>query len=286
MPSPRFALAAALVVLVAAACAQAPGRISAITPVPTYAQSPGRFVWVDLVTHDLAGAQAFYGELFGWSFDADSDGDGYVRVLHQGFPIAGMVDVRRPKGWQRESGWVASLSVSDVDAAAAAANEAGGAVERPPRNVPVRGRMALVSDPAGAHLLLLRAAGGDPPNSEPPPGRFLWNELWTQDVEGAATFYRRVAGYEIESIQLGESPYAVWKRGGVPRAGLIEAPPEVDAQWLPYVRVEDPEQTADRAAELGARVVLRDDDSAIFVDPTGAPLGVQAWSDRNEETQP
>src|SRR5258705_4371031 len=29
---------------------------------------PGKFVWADLVTDDLAAAQNFYGRLFGWTF--------------------------------------------------------------------------------------------------------------------------------------------------------------------------------------------------------------------------
>ena len=47
---------------------------------------PGKFVWQDLVTQDVAEARAFYGALFGWTF---REGDRYIQVLHEGEPIGG-----------------------------------------------------------------------------------------------------------------------------------------------------------------------------------------------------
>jgi predicted enzyme related to lactoylglutathione lyase len=260
------------------ACASGPPlRIAPVSDPPTQLLQPGRFVWVDLVTHDVAGAKAFYGALFGWSFDGDERG--YVRVLADGRPIAGIVDVERPEGWERETGWIGSLSVEDVDRAARIVAERGGAVERGPLDAEGRGRMALVRDPAGAHLLLLRSASGDPPDGLAPPRRFLWRELWTRDVEEALGFYAALAGYQARALDRGGRSYRVLAVQGVPRAGVVEAPPEVDPQWLPYVRVEDAAQIAERATALGARVVHRDERAAILIDPTGAPIGVQAWSE-------
>jgi predicted enzyme related to lactoylglutathione lyase len=161
--------------------------------------------------------------------------------------------------------------------------ERGGDVERGPRDVPERGRLALVSDPDDAVLLLVRASGGDPPDVEPPVGDWLWMELWTHEVESAIGFYSELAGYESETVGLDGKPYRVLKRGGVPRAGVEEAPKEVHSLWLPYVRVEDAAGTAARAETLGARVVLQDDDTAILVDPTGAAIGVHVRSGRSAE---
>jgi len=178
---------------------------------------------------------------------------------------------------------VANLSVADVDRAAALVAERGGDVERGPKDVPERGRLALVSDPDGAVLLLIRASGGDPPDEEPPVGRWLWRELWTHEVESAIGFYSELAGYESETVDLDGQPYHVLKRGDVPRAGVMEAPEEIHSLWLPYVRVEDAAAVASRAETLGARVVLQDDDAAILIDPTGAAIGVHTWSGRSAE---
>ena len=279
----RVGVVAALWLALGGACASAPTppRISPVTELPTGRVQAGKFVWVDLVTHDVAAAKSFYAALFGWTFDGTDDG--YVRVLVDGTPIAGIVDIRRPEGWERESGWVGNLSVADVDRAAEVVALHGGVVERGPLEAPARGRIALVRDPDGAHLLLVRASSGDPLDEEPLLHRFFWRELWTHDVSGAISFYTAFAGYESETIDFRNQAYRVLRTGGVPRAGVLEAPPEVDTQWLPYVRVEDPVAVAARASELGARVVLQDEDAAILVDPTGAPIGVQSWSGREAD---
>jgi len=261
-----------------AACASTSlPRIPPVTEEPTQLLKLGKFVWVDLVTQDVEESKSFYGALFGWTFLA---GDRYTQVLHNGTPIAGIVRAEDP---ERGSEWVGNLSVADVDSAAALVSERDGVIEREPVDAPERGRLAVVSDPEGALLLLLRASGGDPPDAEPLVGSWLWRELWTHDVDSAAAFYAALAGYEYETVEFRGRPYHVLKQGGVPRAGVVDAPPEVHPLWLPYVRVEDPEDTAARAATLGARIVMQGEHAAILVDPTGAPIGIQAWSSSDSE---
>jgi predicted enzyme related to lactoylglutathione lyase len=251
--------------------------IPPVTEEPTQLVKAGKFVWVDLVTQDVASAKSFYGAVFGWTF---LPGDRYTQVLHDGRPIAGIVRARDP---ERGSEWVGNLSVADVDRAAALVSERGGVIEREPVDAPERGRLALVSDPEGALLLLLRASGGDPPDAEPPVGTWLWRELWTHDVDSANGFYTALAGYEPETVEFRGRPYHVLKEGGVPRAGVVAAPPEVNPLWLPYVRVADPGDTAARAESLGARVVMQDEHGAILVDPAGAPIGIQAWGGSEDQ---
>ena len=86
------------------------------------------------------------------------------------------------------------------------------------------------------------------------------------------------------SVLLGQSQaYRVLRRGDIRRAGVLLAPDEVSAQWLPYVRVEDAAGTAARAVKLGAEVVSQDEDGAILIDPTGAAIGVQSWDGPREQ---
>jgi len=262
------------------ACASnAPPRLPPFTETPTQLVKEGKFVWQDLVTQDVAESRSFYGALFGWTFE---EGGRYTQVLHEGVPIAGMLAAADP---ERTSEWIGNLSVRDVDRAAALVAERGGVVERGPVDAPVRGRLALVSDPDGALVLLVRASGGDPPDGEPGHGQWLWRELWTQNVAAAASLYVELAGYEVETVEHDGLPYHVLKDGSVPRAGMLEAPPEVNPLWLPYVRVNDAGATAARAEALGARIVLQDEASAILVDPTGAPIGVQVWEPRQDPAE-
>lgn len=278
-------LALAASTALAAACAGPPAmaprfELPPLTAAAAQPVRPGAFVWVDLVTDDVAKAKAFYGKLFGWTFQ----GDDYVSVLHDGAPIAGMVPIARLG--EPRSEWVANLSVADVDQAAQVAREHGGEIQRGPVDAPHRGRLALLSDPAGAAVLLLRAGGGDPPDREPRVGDWLWRELWTHDPDASIDFYTKLVPWERENIQLDGNTYPILKIGDAPQAGLMAAPEDVDPLWLPYVRVEDVADTARRAEALGARVVLRDAHTSILVDPTGAAIGVQFWDASRVERTP
>lgn len=253
-------------------------EIPAVSAQPTGETHVGKFVWMDLVTTDVGRAQAFYGPLFGWTFAGDPAD--YVKVLHGDAVVAGMVP--RDAG-QQGSAWIGNLSVTDVDEAAAEVERRGGEIETGPVDAPHRGRLAFVRDPIGASVLLVRASGGDPPDALPPHGRFLWRELWTHDPQKAIGFYVDLVGYQQDMIRLDDQRYRVLKRDGVPRGGVMQAPPDVKPQWLAYVRVKDPTDAAQRAQALGARLVHQDEDAAILVDPTGAPFGVQRWDAKDAE---
>ena len=62
---------------------------------------PGRWIWADLVTSDVAAAADFYGKVFGWTYETyggDNDLDTYTLVLADKLPIGGMVfDARAMK---------------------------------------------------------------------------------------------------------------------------------------------------------------------------------------------
>jgi predicted enzyme related to lactoylglutathione lyase len=256
----------------ALACATTPTlSLPPIGGALTHRVDPGRFVWLDLVTPDVDSAQAFYGGLFGWTFEPASD---YITVLRAGNPIAGIVAREVAEG----SIWISSLSVDDVDRAAERVRRGGGAVRRGPLDAGERGRLALVTDPDGALLLLLRASGGDPPEVRPEPGDWLWRELWTHDVTEALAFYDALVGYQRRVVDFRGRAYTVLETAGEPRAGVAElVDAEVRSNWLPYVRVTDPDRTVARAEALGARVLVRDANAAILIDPNGAPLGIQRW---------
>jgi len=239
---------------------------------------PGKFVWIDLIARDVDVAKRFYGGLFGWTFDG---GDGYTQVLHGGSAIAGIVPERRSGG---RSEWVGNLSVADVDAGIETVKRLGGSLVSGPMDAPNRGRIALVEDSEGAHLLLVKTSDGDPVDGELKVGTWFWREMWTGKPQQAKRFYSEIAGYEIEDLPAGDRAYAVFKAGGRLRAGIVHAPPEVKPLWLPYVRVEDANAVADRAASLGARVVMRNERSAILVDPGGAPFGIQVWSGTSDKS--
>jgi hypothetical protein len=237
----------------------------------------GKFVWIDLLTEDVPAAAAFYEGLFGWRADPSQEDNTYYLFSKDGRPIGGMIAVDNQDRKAPESLWLLSLSVDDVDRSVAMVKERGGKLLEGPVDAAGRGRMALVSDPSGAPVMLLRAVGGDPEDAPAGTGEWLWTDLFTQNAARAGTFYSALAGYRTERIEVGEAQqYNVLKRDGRLRAGMVELQWEgLEDNWLPYFRVADIEPALQEAHRLGGSLILRAEDVAILADPTGAAFGIQ-----------
>ena len=265
-------------------CSSLGSTIPSITPSPTETYHVGKFVWFDLLTNDVPGTKRFYGELFGWEFTGQPMGESlYATITKDGTPIGSVIYLKRNDEKVSESRWVSYLSVPDVDRAAAHVRDGGGVVLKEPRDFPDRGRIAIVRDPQGAILALLRAKGGDPPDSDLAIGEWMWNELWTTDVDAAITFYKTLAGFKHETIDLpmGET-YRQLKLADRIRAGVVPIPSkDVKPNWLPYIAVSDISATIAHAKALGGKVLLEPDDTirdesvAVIADPSGAALAIQ-----------
>ncbi len=108
---------------------------------------PGGMAWEQLVSPDPAAAQAFYGAVFGWSFEAlpDMGEDFVVFKGSEPMPLGGLSG---PSG-DLPSGWGPAIAVQDADAAVAFATSNNGAVITPAHDTPY-GRMAVLADPGGA----------------------------------------------------------------------------------------------------------------------------------------
>ena len=252
-----------------------------LTPVaspPTGLHHQGKFVWYDLLTADVAAARGFYGELFGWSFREQGR---YTVILNNDQAIGGIVKVRPKDNKEHATRWLASLSVPDVDRAAAFVQESGGVIHEGPVDMKNRGRGVLVSDPQGAHVLLLHSLGGDPTDTEPPMGSWLWVELWSKTPEASVAFYEELGGY---SAVKGEKGYwFLWHDKW--RAGVRQIPFDgMEVRWTPTVRVTDTVLISERAKELGGRVLVKPREvsiggsAALIEDPVGGLLIVQCWS--------
>ncbi len=253
--------------------------LTAITDSPTNEHHLGQFVWFDLLTSDVPGAKAFYGALFGWSFEQEGR---YAMILNNGRRIAGILEVKPRAGEFAEPLWLGSVSVADVDKAAAYVREQGGEVLKGPLDMQNRGRGALVTDPQGAQLILLRARDGDPADDEPGTGDWVWNEIWSNEPHKTSRFYQELGGYE--SFKAAED-YEVLLSDDKWHAGIrYIAEDTFRTRWVPAVRVSDPEALLDKVEALGGVVWLRPDEppsngnTALISDNNGALLMIQRWS--------
>ncbi len=120
-------------------------------------QSAGVFVWDELGTQDVAGAEAFYGAVFGWkTTDAGEEYGGYKIFSIGETSVGGMMQMPDPS---MPSGWVPDVAVDDADATAAKAGELGGETLMGPMDVPNVGRIAYLRDPVGAVFGILKSSG-------------------------------------------------------------------------------------------------------------------------------
>ena len=249
-------------------------------------------MWRDLLTNTPAGSRKFYGELFGWEFERPGidvgigGDDAYMLIRHNGQLIGGMIDTNALGKTRNISQWVTMISVGDIDVAAASVAQGGGEILTPPKDLQHRGSLAVAEDPNGALFALIHTWDGDPEDREPQHNDFLWDELWTSDVEGATRSYSSVIGYEREdhAVKNSDRQYGVLKAAGKPRAGIIANPFEGERPvWVNYIRVEDPAAITARVESLGGRILADAQPRAIggtvaFVaGPSGAGIALQTW---------
>jgi predicted enzyme related to lactoylglutathione lyase len=252
---------------------------------PTAQYTPGRFVWGDLVTSDVAAAADFYGKVFGWTFETyggEEDRDTYTLALADGLPIGGIVfDQRAMKGKTPSARWVGLISVADVKASAAAVTAGGGAVVYAPVMLGQRGETAVFRDPEGTLFGVVRSANGDPLDFAGDVNEWYWVDLWTGDVDKATAFYRSVIGYDTAPIA-DDGPRSGVRllSGGFARAGIMQKrDAKVSSTWLPYLRVADIKAATAATKQAGGKVLLepvamQSATVAIVADPTGAPVGI------------
>ncbi len=283
-------MAALATTLLLSACASNDLSLPPVTQEADTSHRFGVFVWHELLTTDPDAAKRFYGGLFGWTFEdvPAADGETYTVIYHGDRPVGGIVDARSFGTTDNVSQWVPVLSISDVDAAAASTSAAGGRVFSGPVDVEGRGRIAVLGDPQGGVITVLRSATGDPRTDDLSPGGFVWNEFWSEDPAGALAFYSRLGGYNTErsEVRAGRVYYNL-AHATVAAAGVLETPVEgIGAGWVAYVGVRDVDESVARVEALGGKVIIDtvemvgNSDAAGIVDPSGAGLMLQTWPPR------
>lgn len=283
----KSAAIALATLLLLAACATQSINLPSITSAPTGERLPGKIIWRDLLTSDPSASQRFYAELFGWEFERS--GPAYTLIRHNGALIGGMVDTVALNNRRDISQWVALMSVEDIDAAVARFEVAGGEVIATPTDVGPRGTLAVVRDAEGALLGLLKTTDGDPADRKPAIGDFLWEELWTTDVDRATAFYEAVGGLQAtdwnsDADQDSGASYRVLRSADTPRIGIMPNPVDgLDPVWVSYLRVESPSAIAARVADLGGHVLAEAQprplggEVAVIAGPSGAGIALQTW---------
>ena len=241
----------------------------------TVATTVGKFVWHEQVSPDPKQAQAFYTELFGWGTDVFKPREvDYTMISsgghnHGGFGKA-MEGAPPPH-------WLSHVRVENLEETIEKAKSAGGKLAAGPFEMSEVGRVAIIGDPQGAFVSLYQ------PTTEAPTaeGVFVWDELGTNDVDGAQRFYEEVFGWTTSDMGPEYGGYRIFSREDTDVAGLMQLPDaSIPPHWQPYVAVDDPDATTAKATELGGSTLMEPMDVpkvgriAVLRDPQGAVFGI------------
>jgi uncharacterized protein len=113
-------------------------------------------------------------------------------------------------------------------------------------------------------------------------GQFVWYELTTPDVAAARKFYPAITGWGTKEF---DKDYTMWTTRGVPFAGIFRLGPEqrqrgIPPNWMPYVDVDNVDETSRKVNALGGKTVHGPQDIpnagrfAVVQDPQGATFGI------------
>ena len=251
----------------------------------------GKPCWFELDTTPgaLPAASAFYGKVFGWSVsDAGMPGFTYLLASHGGDMVAGLMQIPA-EAQGMPPNWMIYLDVDDCDAAAEKVALLGGAVHKPPADIPGTGRFAVVADPQGAVFGILQPRPMDP---QPPVEVGAWNqrkeshgnwiELMSTDPAAGFEFYAELFGWTKGSaVDMGEmGTYQLFAWNGSDIGGMMGLGQAPMPCWLAYFGVNGVDAALERIRDGGGAVVSGPHEVpggafiAVARDPQGAHFAV------------
>jgi uncharacterized protein len=129
------------------------------------------------------------------------------------------------------------------------------------------------------------------------PGRFVWHDLMTTDVERAKSFYAALLGWRYEIADMGgmgEYPMIYVGERGLGGIVALDAAAGVPSHWIAYVTVDDVGAAAARGDAAGGSTCVPPTPIpnvgrfAVITDPGAAVISpfVSASGDQPEEAMP
>jgi len=243
----------------------------------------GCFAWYELLTTDMAAAQAFYRHVVGWQAKDASAAFPYTFFCAGPTEVGGLMelppDARRMGATPRFVGYIA---VDDIDATVDRLRRLGGSVLVPPTDSNI-GRVAIVADPQTATFGLVGGLKRGEAAACPEPGQVGWHELLAADGQKAFAFYSELFGWQPAARENDRlDSYLLVSAGGRTIAGMFTKLARAPVPfWLYYIEVADIAVAVARVKEGGGRVVqgpmelLGGNWIARCIDPQGAMFSLQ-----------
>ena len=210
-------------------------------------------------------AQAFYGDLLGWSFEeAGFNGQDYRSFSSGDAQVGGFLKLTSEMTEHgAQPAWVGYIRVDDVPAAVEGVRSAGGHVFMEGGEVPDVGPFAMLADPQGAPFYVIDDRSGQPSHAfskhAPKVGTCAWNELLTADPKAADAFYAERFGWtKGEAMEMGPmGTYQMYDHGDYTLGAMMQKPAEMPASaWAFYFRVPDCDEAVAKATAKGAQIIV------------------------------
>jgi uncharacterized protein len=151
------------------------------------------------------------------------------------------------------------IAVDDVKAYADKVKAAGGAIHRPPTEIPNVGTFAVAGDPHGAGFMLFKGNSTEAPAQDPmAQGHIGWHELHAGDGERAFAFYSGLFGWtKGEAMDMGAmGKYQLFKTKSGQQGGTMTKMPQDPAPfWLYYINVDAIDAAAERVKAAGGKIL-------------------------------
>jgi predicted enzyme related to lactoylglutathione lyase len=237
--------------------------------------------WADVMATDVRASGAFYSAVLGWTVpEPEEQWGGYVTAEVGGNVVAGIGPVQQGA----RAAWTLYLATDDAEGVVATASEHGGTVLGPVMDVADLGRMAILTDPAGAVFGLWQAGTMIGAGLVNEPGGLVWEDLRSSDPDAARSFYGALFGYEQEAVEMAGPDYTVFRLpseqaplGGM--GGMMGSPDGTPSHWLVYFAVADADAAVTAAEAAGGSVLSPAKDTpfgrmAWLADPDGAAFTV------------
>lgn len=242
-------------------------------------------LWWEIQVTDLEQAKAFYGAVFGWTFETTGpDYGGYVNVFTDGSPVAGLM-YNDPQ-WNAPDGWTTYLHTADITATVAAATAAGATTCVEPMEIPETGWMGMLTDPTGAPVGLWQPIEHPGFQVIGEVGAPVWHQLTTNEFAKALDFYREVFGWQTQTVSdTAEFRYATASFDGDDLLGVMDggciSPEGAPPNWNFFLGADDVDKTLALIVANGGSVLRDAEDTpygrlAAAADPTGAMFNLSS----------
>ncbi len=228
---------------------------------PSASSALGTFVWYDQMSNDLPAAEAFYTRAIGWTLAPNTMNAQRYTLLKAGdAAVGGLMPISEDAAKMgARPAWMGYIAVDDAKAFADKVKAAGGAIHRPPTDIPNVGTFAIASDPHGAGFILFKGNSDDAPAQDPAtPGHVGWHELHAGDQATAFAFYSGLFGWKKgEAMDMGPMGiYQIFSTGDRQGGGMMTKTAQTPAPfWLYYFTVDAIDAAAGRVKSAGGQIV-------------------------------